>query len=189
MQDKPCNIMGKQRRKEKELPLWWRIEKAFIHSLSNRIQAVMYKQWIADSPTHSRKLIFPSGLERLGWQHQIPMDQSPRSPPQVLRERPARKKFSKSCAAMTKGMLVKLFQLMKYFVYSLMQLEEQSYEVAKGNMTFFRWKIWKLCTLNNFPRAILSVRTTLGPGTLTHHLWVLLLSNRFLSFQTEVSVL
>ena len=37
---------------------------------------------------------------------------------------------------MTKGMPVKLFQFMKYFVYSRMQLEEQSYvEVAKGNVT------------------------------------------------------
>ena len=111
--------MAKQRRKEKELPPLWRIEKAFIHSLSNRIQAVMYKQWIADSPTHSRKLIFPLGLERLGWQHQIPVDQSPRDPPQVLRERPARKKGSKSYAAMTKGMPGKLFPFMKYFVYNL----------------------------------------------------------------------
>jgi len=136
MQHKSCSIMAKQRRKEKELPLLWRIEKAFIHSLSNHIQAVMYKQWIADSPTHSRKLIFPPGLERMGWQHQISVDQSPRNPPQVLRERPARKKGSESYAAMTKGMPVKLFQFMKYFVYSLMQLEEQSYvEVAKGNMT------------------------------------------------------
>lgn len=111
--------MAKQRRKEKELPPLWRIEKAFIHSLSNHIQAVMYKQWIADSPTHSRKLIFPPGLERLGWQHQIPVDQSPRDPPQVLRERPARKKGSKSYAAMTKGMPGKLFPFMKYFVYNL----------------------------------------------------------------------
>ena len=88
-----------------------------------------------------------------------------------------------------RGCLSNYFNLWNILFTLLCNLKNNHMLKYPKEIWLYKWKIWKLLALNNFPRAILSVRMTLGPDTLTHYLWVLPLSNRFLSFQAEVSVL
>lgn len=56
---------------------------------------------------------------------------------------------------MNKGMVAKLLQFTKHFIYFIRQLEDQAYEVVKGNMALIYRRItWDSGTSNDFPRAI-----------------------------------